>query len=274
MPRVLLCLIGLAILASAADPAFEAATVKLNKKGGGPYAQVLPGRLKMTYYSPEELIAFAYGLRAEQVVGKSFPGRYDIDAATSGQTPAGKITGPLLRKLLEDRFQLKVHRETRQLPVYELKVAKGGIKLPRTTGGCTPSTLDAPPAPAPPPRDSQAPVFFCGHPRTGARGLNRTLEGRGVSMDALAQTLSQTELNRTVLNKTGLTGAFDMNLTWEVDPAAPGLDDGRGGPRIQDSSEKASILTALQEQLGLKLEAGRGPVEVLVIDRIEQPSAN
>ena len=111
----------------AVGPTFEAATVKPNKSGGGPYLQVLPGRLTMTYYSVQDLVAIAYGRRAEQVVGKSFADRYDIEATTDGKTPGNQMTGPMLQSLLDDRFQLKLHREIQQLPVYELTVAKGGV---------------------------------------------------------------------------------------------------------------------------------------------------
>ena len=260
---------------AAAGPTFEVATVKVNKSGGGPYAQILPGRLMLTYYSVQDLVAFAYGLRAEQVVGKSFAERYDIEAATDGKTPGNRMAGSMLQALLEDRFKLKVHRETRQLPLYQLTVTKGGVKMPPAKqGDCTPDAPDAVPRPRPAPGESRPLVFFCDIPRTGARGLKRTLEGKGISLEALAATLSRTELNRTVLNKTGLAGRFEVNLTWGVDPSIPGLYDSQGGAPDPDAATEPSIFNALQEQLGLKLETGRGPVEVLVIDRVEEPSQN
>ena len=259
----------------AADSTFEVATLKVNKSGGGPYMQILPGRLAMTYYSVQELVAFAYGLRAEQVVGKSFADRYDIDATTDGKTPGNQMAGPMLQSLLEDRFKLKLHREIRQLPVYDLTVVKSGAKLPPAkTGDCSPVVSDAAPLPRPVPGESRPPVFFCDHPRTGASGLKRTLEGKGISLDALAETLSRSELNRTVLNKTGLTGTFDVSLRWSVDPTIPGLYDDLGGAPVLDANPEPLIFIALQEQLGLKLESGRGPVEVLVIDQVEKPSPN
>jgi uncharacterized protein (TIGR03435 family) len=259
----------------AVGPTFEVATVKPNTRGGGPYAQILPGRLMMTYYSVQDLVAFAYGLRAEQVAGKSFADRYDIEATTDGKTPANQMTGPMLQALLEDRFKLKFHRETQQLPVYELTVAKSGVKLPPAKeGDCTPFASNAAPLPKPAPGEVRPPVFFCGYPRTGAIGLKRTLEGKGVSLDALAESLSSSELNRTVLNKTGLTGRFNLNLRWAIDPTIPGLDDNLGGARVPDTDMEPTIFNALQEQLGLKLESGRGPVEVLVIDQVEKPSPN
>jgi uncharacterized protein (TIGR03435 family) len=252
-------------------PTFEAATVKPNKSGGGPYASLLPGRLRLTFYSVQELVAFAYGVRPEQVVGKATTDRYDIEATTDGKTPIGQMAGPMLQALLKDRFRLILHHELRQLPVFELAIAKSGIRMPTTKGDCAPSAPEAAPKPAP---GESRTVFVCDHPRTGAKGLTRTLEGRGVSMTALAESLSRTELNRTVLNKTGLTQAFDVSLRWAVDPSVPGLDDDKGGARTKAENAEPSIFTALQEQLGLKLETSQGPVDVLVIDRSERPSQN
>jgi len=260
---------------SAAGPSFDAATVKPNKKGGGPYAQVLPGRLMMIYYSVQDLVEFAYGVRTDQVIGKTFADRCDIEAKADGNTPGNQMTGPMLQALLQDRFKLKLHRETRELPVYKLKLAKGGVKIRAAKPGeCTPNTPDAVPQPKPAPGESRPIVFFCDILRTGARGLSRTMEGRGISLEALASTLSRTELNRTVLDKTGLKGRFDVDLTWAVDPSIPGLYDNLGGAPVPNADPQPAIFTAVQEQLGLRLEAGRGPVEVLVIDRVEEPSQN
>jgi uncharacterized protein (TIGR03435 family) len=262
-------------VAPAVGPSFEVATVKLNQRGGGPYQQTLPGRLMLTYYSVQDLVAFAYGIRAEQVVGKAFADRYDIQATTDSKTPVLQMAGPMLQRLLDDRFKLKLHRETQQLPVYELTVAKSGVKMqPAKNGSCTPFAPDSVPLPKPVPGESRAPVFFCDHPSTGASGLKRTLEGRGIRLDALAEMLSRTELNRTVLNKTGLTGTYDVSLRWAVDPTIPGLYDNLGGAPVPDADTEPIIFNALQEQLGLKLESGRGPVEVLVIDQVEKPSPN
>jgi uncharacterized protein (TIGR03435 family) len=258
----------------AVEPTFAVATVKLNKRGG-PYAQVLPGRLMLTYYSVQDLVAFAYGVRAEQVIGKSFADRYDIEATTDGKAPGSQMTGPMLQALLADRFKLKLHREIRQLPVFKLTVAKRGVKMPPSKpGDCTAYAPDAAPRPRPAPGESSPTVFFCDILRTGARGLKRTLEGKGISLEALAASLSRTELNRTVLNKTGITGRFNVNLTWGVDPSTPGLYDNKGGAPDPDAGTEPSLFNAVQEHLGLKLETGRGPVEVLVIDRVDEPSHN
>jgi len=174
----------------------------------------------------------------------------------------------MLQVLLGNRFHLTLHRETRQLPVYELTIGKGGAKLQSSKeGSCTPYSVDSPP-----------PASLPGGPRPSFCGFHTTpgdsLDGKGITMATLAATLSRTyvsPLGRNVIDHTGLTGAYDVNLKWAIDSlSAP------AGPNTTPLSDVTgpSIFTALQEQLGLKLESAKGPVEVLVIDHIERPSAN
>jgi uncharacterized protein (TIGR03435 family) len=250
------------------QPTFEAASIKLNKEGGGPYPRVRPGRLLMTYYSIKELVAFAYGVRSEQVVGQFPSDRYDIEATTDGAVPGKQMAGPMLQALLADRFALRLHRETRNLPVYNLTVAKSGLKMLAAKGDCVVSAYDR----GAPITESQSadPVFHCNHARFGAQGVNRTLDGKGITLQSLSDSLSRTELNRTVVNKTGLNGAFDVTLKWAADPSSPSYD-GFGGSQPSETGAGPSLFTALQEQLGLRVEAGRGAVEVLVIDQVEKP---
>jgi len=178
----------------------------------------------------------------------------------------------MLQVLLEDRFKLTLHRENRQLPVYELTIGKGGAKLQSSKeGSCTPYSVDSPPPASTPgaPRPN-----FCGFHMTPDYGLNRTLDGKGITMAALAANLSRTYvslLGRNVIDRTGLTGGYDVHLKWAMDSlSAP------AGLNTAPPSDVTgpSIFTALQEQLGLKLESAKGPVEVLVIDHIERPSVN
>ncbi len=251
-------------------PGFEAASIKPNKECPGPYGRNLPGRLVMNCYSIQELAAFAWGVRKEQVVGHFFPDRYDIEATMDGATPISQLYGAMLQALLEDRFALKLHRETRDMPVYNLIVAKNGSKMPSAKGDCVLSPADGGPPLTPGQGRASGPVFFCNHPNTGARGYNRTLDGKGITLKALADMLSRTELKRTVVDKTGVVGAFDITLHWEIDPSSP-LYDGIGGAPTSEPGAGPSLFSAIEEQLGLKLQAGRGPDEVLVIDRVEKP---
>jgi uncharacterized protein (TIGR03435 family) len=250
-----------------ARPAFEVASVKPDARGGNAsYVQASPGRLSPTNFSLRGLIVFAYGVRDYQISGDpAWLGSdyYDIQAKAEGNAPVKQMEGPMLQALLEDRFRLRLHRETRQLPAFELSVAKGGPRLQRSKeGSCVPYSLDAP-APPPPARGEPRPVF-CGFPHWGVEGSNRTLDGIGIGMANLASSLSRSELHRTVTDRTGLSGTFDVHLKWAPDAGEPSADS--AGP---------SLLIALQEQLGLKLESTRAPTEVLVIDHIDRaPTGN
>jgi len=267
---VALCLapMGLAQQAIVAQtpPAFEAASVKANNRGGGPYSRILPGRFLTTYSSLRDLIAFAYGVRTDQIAeGPPWMAsdHYDIEATAAGNHSVSQIAGAMLQSLLEDRFKLVLHRETRQLPVYELTVIKNGLKLqPPKEGNCAPVSPDSPPKPA----ASGAPRLPpCGFPRYGPKGLNWTLDGEEVSMMKLAESLSRVGLGRSVIDKTGLAGSYEMHLKWTADPLNAGPSDDQSGP---------SLFAALREQLGLRLDSAKGPVDVLVIDHAEKPSAN
>jgi len=250
-----------------ARPGFEVASVRLNTSGSDKaYLQATPGRLEITNVALRRLILSAYGGQDYQISGDppwASSDHYDIQARSEGNAPVQQMEGPMLQVLLEDRFRLKVHHEIRQLPVYELTVAKSGLKMEHSKeGSCVPYSVDSPPPPVAP--GAPHPVF-CGFPKLGIDGLNRTLDGVGVSMEVLAGDLSRSyasALNRTVLDKTGLTGTFDLHLKWAIEASAP------------DSGDTTSIFTALQEQLGLKLESAKGPVEVLVLDHVEKPSEN
>jgi uncharacterized protein (TIGR03435 family) len=148
-----------------------------------------------------------------------------------------------LQSLLADRFGLKCHMVTKELPVYELVLAKGGSKLKETTAeeGKRGSTN----------------IHGQDHKSTGTF--------TGITTKALAATLSG-ETGRTVVDKTGLTASYDFTLTWASDDQPTAAD--------ADTASGPTIFTALQEQLGLKLESSKGPVEVLVIDSVEKPGEN
>ncbi|HUK30873.1 MAG TPA: M56 and DUF3738 domain-containing protein [Candidatus Acidoferrum sp.] len=162
----------------------------------------------------------------------------------------------MLQKLLANRFGLAVHRETRDLSVYSLVVAKNGPKLQEAK-----------------PEDSARSGM-------GLRGRGGPLVGRAVPMPVLAEQLSAL-VNRIVLDKTGLTGKYNFTMQWTPDEGqgpnyikdAGSTANGQPGPGAQDPSGP-SIFTALQDQLGLKLESGKGPIEVIVIDHVERPSGN
>jgi uncharacterized protein (TIGR03435 family) len=236
-------------------PTFEAASVRPNKKGERGERRDFPagGRFTATSASLKYLLKTAYRVDDFQILGG--PGwlesdRFDIEAKATGNPPREQVL-KMLESMLADRFKLALHWETRELPVYEMAVAKGGPKV--KTQACV---------------GQPGPDNPCGGFTVSLRG---TLTGRVVPMAELAETLT-TLLNRSVLDKTTLTGKYDFDLNWTPDgttirgpgdPDAPAPDP--NGP---------SIFTAVREQLGLELKSTKGPVEVLVIDRVEKPDAN
>jgi uncharacterized protein (TIGR03435 family) len=145
--------------------------------------------------------------------------------------------------LLEDRFRLVTHREIKQMQVYLLIVAKSGSKLTAHNDGSGAGTRKR-----------------CGH-----------LAGTRLTMDVFATVLSR-QFDRDVLNRTGLPGKYDFDLNWTPDSGpCPAAADSQAAA---DSSGLPSIFSALQQELGLKLESGKGPVELLIIDHVERPSEN
>ena len=218
------------------------------------------GGMRIEGATLRDLVEFAYDLREYQLSGAAgwmTSERYTIlakGAMTEGpveymkmndrqrKTLAVLVRGRM-RRLLAERFQLAAHNETRQLPGYALVTARGGHKL----------------------RPNLSPD---GSPQNTMRGL-AVLKGVRVSTEYIAQALSEVT-RRPVRDETGLEGYFDFEMKWTPDaaPAAPDSAD----PKPAEAGP--TLFTALQEQLGLKLEAKKGPVEILVIDRAERPSEN
>ena len=173
-------------------------------------------------------------------------------AKAADNAPLTQMLG-MVRTLLADRFKLVMHRETREMPVYHLVLARRDGRLGETL---TPTTCVAGPpgAPANDTRNAEG-RFSCGINRFGAGQVLLT----GNTLDALANRLgSIPSVGRTVINRTGLDGRFDVELSFTPGLPEPGAD-------------AVSVFTAVEEQLGLRLEAARGPVEVLVIDSVDRP---
>jgi uncharacterized protein (TIGR03435 family) len=195
--------------------------------------------------------------------------RYTINAKAEGTPPIDLMRGPMLQRILEERFQLKVRWAPKEAPVYELTVAKGGPKLkPFREGICVApaSPFDTPPSLPPGQR-------FCGaSPQPAPPGLFRLhYEGRTIQ-DFVATFFNGpfSGLDREVTDKTGLTGKFDIELEYARN------FNGRQQDSPFDATDPAgpSIFTALRDQLGLKLDSARGTGYALVIDSIERPSEN
>jgi len=262
--------LALAQAATAVRPEFEAATVKASRDNGKAGVRGTTGRLTLENVPLRVMISVAYKTRPSQIVGGP---SWNDSAAFDIQGKAAEAAGAdtmllMLQVLLEDRFHLKLHREIREGAVYELTVAKGGPRL-KPSSDCVPFDPNHLPRQASP-GDTQ--VNYCGRMARGGDDSRRTLDAKGVDivptigllLPSLTGFLSEA-LDRTVINKTGLAGAFDFHLEWAPQRTADVPPDDSGAP---------SIFTAVQEQLGLRLDAGKGPVEFLVIDHADKPSEN
>ena len=219
--------------------------------------------------------------------------QYTVEAEADGSFPPMMMDGPMMQTLLEDRFQLKIHRDTREGPVYELTPAKGGLKIqPAKEGPCVPADFIDSPLPfleAPPGMEKTSCRFFW----TSRKGPNVIRSARGASMAEFIATLSTT-LDRMVIDKTGITDKVDFRLSYSPDESTPGAPaetpqttqdsatllpnvyDGQKVDAISTAPDPAgpSIFTALEQQLGLKLIPARGAREYLVIDSISRPTPN
>jgi bla regulator protein blaR1 len=248
-----------------AQAQFEVASIKPNPPGGVSTGMVrfLPGgRLSGQQVLLRFFIQNAYDLRPFQILGAPDwinSAGYDIEAKGDLDSTPDQMR-QMMQKLLEDRFRMKAHRETREMPVYELAAAKGGPKLPEPKEeSCMAPEPDGPGA-APP----------CGRAmvRIGRIG-GVQIQGEKIGIGELIRIFSNL-LGRIVIDKTGFTGVFDLQLGFALDDALAGLPHPPGPP---EETSQQSIFVAVQ-RLGLKLESTKGPVEVLVIEHVEKPSAN
>jgi uncharacterized protein (TIGR03435 family) len=238
-------LLFFAALACGQSQSFEVAAITLDKSGlNSSHWHDDRSRMTATNVSLRQLIVFAYQVHDFQISGPDWLRSQHFDIQAEGEHWANREERPaILQNLLVERFKLTSHRETKELPVFALVVAKDGPRLqsvkPNGNSGVS-----------------------------SGRG-NMTLEK--ASMKEIVDSLSL-KVDRPVIDKTGLTGAFNGELHWTPDDVQPS-PPGAGDSALPDSGP--SIFTALQEQFGLKLIARRGPVEVVVIDHVEKlPTEN
>lgn len=243
----------------AQNPSFEVASVKRNTDRILTISGVQPeagGRLSAKATTLKQLIASAYQIRDQLIVGGPSwidSERYDIEAKAAD--PVGWDAGlrQMLQTLLADRFQLRVSRVPKEMPVYALTVAKGGPKLKKMEGDCTPR-----------------PDGNCG----GYATRIGIIAGDKASMPQLADTLSAI-LDRPVVDQTNLTGLYDgVKLEWVPDESQYGTWGPQAYKRSVSDPTGASLFTAIQEQLGLKLESTKSSVEVLEVVAAERPTEN
>jgi uncharacterized protein (TIGR03435 family) len=228
--------------------AFDVTSVKVNVTGGrGGYPGLAPGGQRFTATSLPlmALIMLAYNVTPRQISGvpSSFTTElYDVEASCSHPIKQDQALR-MLQTLLADRFKLILHRETREQPIYALVVGKGGPKLHASPEGSSPERQ-----------------------RTG-----RGFIYKSATMPSLTLVLSQ-QLDRPVVDKTGLTGRYVFSLEYALERTGRGVVEGR--EPAPDPDGLPSIFTAVQEQLGLKLEPQKGPIAFIVVDHAEKPSAN
>jgi uncharacterized protein (TIGR03435 family) len=275
--RTVLFAASLALAITAAAPraqaptVFEAASIKPNTSGGaGAGFQIFPGgQFRATNATVRQLVQAAYDFTFErfQVVGG--PSWIDVDRFDVQATPSAAATpdriataqeiAVRIQRLLADRFHLVSRRETREMPRFELVVARPGLLKPNA-GTCAPR--------GPAPKDAGDARPYCGLSFPPDTGDVQHMVAVGVTIATLARRL-QGSVEAIVVDQTGLTGAYDFSLDYLRARNLGGQQDANAS-----ASSGVSIFTAVQEQLGLRLESSRGPVEMLVIEEVEKPTAD
>ena len=245
-------------MAADADPSLEVATIKPGQPGRQGKGFAFRGTQFMTINTNlNDLIAFAYGLHSKQILGAPAwfsTDLYDIDGKPDAPgRPNLKQMGIMVQKLLADRCQLKFHHEQKELSVYAISVAGGGPRMDKSTAG---------------PNDPEGFMF---------RGFGDLIV-RNMTMAAFATWMQSAVMDKPVVDHTGLKGRYDFTLKWAPDDSQ--FQQFRGAappatpPANNDPNAPPSLYTAVQEQIGLKIEAIKALDDVIVIDHVEKPSPN
>jgi uncharacterized protein (TIGR03435 family) len=255
----------------ATRPEFEAASIKPSASSRLMGTMLRDGKLIATGASLKALVALAYEVRETEISGGlNWVGSERFDVNAKAAQPVGTSDLRLMiRALLEDRFQLRIHRDTKEMPVYALMIGKNGPKLKASNDlDCTDPSVYTPPPQLPTPGQPAGPVSIrCGNFYV----LNDRLQGRKITLTQLASTLSNMNVvEQRVVDQTGITGTFDIDLQW--DPSSR-TSSGSTDP-TPDNKNSPHILEAFQEQLGLRLQSQVSPVQVIVIDNATKPTAN
>jgi uncharacterized protein (TIGR03435 family) len=257
-----------ASVAAASPPptyAYDVVSIKRNKSGSvNVRFMVSESGINLTNTDAANLIAGAYSIKPDLISGLphwSDSTRFDVEAKMSSDDVSAvkkldmqhreSTRKSMEQALLTDRFKLKAHVEVKQLPVYDLVISKGGLKIKEYDPAAShPDTFKGPD----------------GKPMLGmTHGSPTSFSGQAVTIGTLTSFMEY-HLHRSVVDKTGLTGKYDIQLTWAPDRDTP--------PDPSAADTAPSLFTAFEEQLGLKLQPGKGPVDTLVVDQIEQPSEN
>lgn len=244
-------------MAPNANPSFDVATIKPSTPGRPGKGFGFDGHhFRTMNTNMNDLIAFAYGLHAKQIVGAPDwfgSDLFDIEGVPDSEgRPNQKQMQVMVQKLLADRFKLTFHRDQQELSVYLISVANGGLKIKESTAAA-----------------NDLPAFFF-------RGLG-DLTVRNLTMADFATWMQSGVMDKPVVDQTGLKGRYDFNLKWTPDESQFAQFRGAGinvPTPTDDPKAPPALYTAIQEQVGLKMSPGKAPDEVIVIDHAEKPSAN
>jgi uncharacterized protein (TIGR03435 family) len=236
-----------------ADPVFDVTVIKPSDPGApGKGIRVQGRQLSTLNFSVSDMITFAYGIHVRQITGAPAwieSEKYNLTAKPAGEgQPNTKQWKTMLQKMLADRFQLTFHHDKKELSVYAITVGKTGPKLTKSAGD--PNGL------------------------YGAGGPPGAFSARNANMGDFAEVMQSTMLDRPVVDQTGLSGRFDFQLKFTPDETQYAGSGMRPPPPADDATAPPDLFTAMQEQLGLKLQATKASVDVIVIDRVSKPSAN
>ena len=268
--------------AAPAIPRFEVVSIKecgdTDHPGPG---RSSPGRLSMSCWPLRRLIQDAYDIFESGKVdplNPAFPltpveggpgwmnsARYSINAIAESPQSVAMMRGPMMQRLLEDRFALRSHRETRDVPVYLMTVANGGPKLQLTPQGACKSLdpLDLTQSLKIEPGDKP----WCVITPPSKQGQTMVWDVRGMSLHVFSKMINP---GLPVIDRTGLTGTFDIHLEWTIESDSSSPPD----PGTATDPPGTSLIAAIRRQLGLRLDRGKGPREFFVIDHLEKPSEN
>jgi len=242
-------------MAADAKPSFEVATIKPSQPDRpGKGFRVQGSHFNTINTTLADLIKFSYGVQDKQIIGApawAETDKFDIEAQPDVPgAPNKDQVSMMVQKLLADRFQLKFHKETKELPAYVLTASKTGQKMKKSDS-----------------EEALPGLFF-------TNISPATLNVRNATMDDVCHLFQSAVLDRPVVDQTAITGKWNFQLKWTADESQFGGMGVKVPPPSDAADAPPPLFTAIQEQIGLKLDAGKAQVEVLVVDKAEKPSAN
>lgn len=279
LPTVLLSMLAVGQIPGLGGPPvdpesrFEVVSIKPFDRSTQPRMNMTPGRFEYAGLNAAALISLGLRVQPNRLVGlPTWTDLYAISAkAPDGPPPTVSVMNVMITNLVKDRFKLVTHAETREMPVYNLVFARDdkrfGPALKESSAECRAKLLARLEAS----RRGAPAQLGAADACTNMQLTPANVGARGSQIPLLASLLTQS-VGRTVIDKTGLTSYYDYTLKWMPDPGSRALLAPPGAPPPPPDPDAPDLFTAVQEQLGLKLESARGPVEIVVIDHVEKPT--